>query len=287
MKIAAQVVLLAFLAACQGQGSRVVPLPVLREVPVRFSARLESRQGATAEQKSAQSSAAGDAAAESTDVVQILLDCQYWEVAAPDEGALFAGDVSRTFGRVVSEPEFERACGEWERCGMATRSGRAEFGLAEGGRGELRLAFQTAYVQAFDFQSVGDAIFADPSIAVLTTGLEFEAAARPSAADGATIWLDLSFKKTSLVQLAGESDVRVPGFDPSIALQIPIVFAQDLSSSVELGRGEVFVLGSLAPDAGGRRIVATVRAHHAPPSAVERAAASRDRDAATVADAQR
>lgn len=237
------------LAACVSS-PRITPVQAERPVAVEYRAAYAPQSAERVEPAKDPRPAALAGVPEHSEV-----SCEFVAIDARDLQA-FAVE-GGPFGCVVSRAEYERVRVELAERGNSAPISAPKLVLADGGRGDIAVTNEAAFVRAFKLERAGNSLVADPEVAVAHEGVRFDARSTRTA-DGAFA-LELALTTSRLVRPFAETSVQLgDGFTP-FTLQIPIAFDQRLTANAALHSDEVLVLGGLFAGETSRALIAFVR----------------------------
>jgi hypothetical protein len=272
MKMLPSLLALASLSSCANTGAPAVePLRGASDIAVRYSSRLSgaagiSRIAGPPERAEPIGTDQGDVQGPPGSRL-VLVRCKIVEMDRGDARSMLGSSpCARRAPRDVAEEAF----GALERTGSAKVITAPALTLFDGAQGDIEVADEQTFVEAFDFSEGTDAAgveratIGDPIIATVSEGIRVEA--RTTAIDGGgAVRLELGLRVRDLLDSIPESTARLPGFDASVTVQQPLLYTQHLAASADLGPEDVLVVGGLTTPREGRVLVALVATRVAAP----------------------
>jgi hypothetical protein len=198
-----------------------------------------------------------------SDAVDVLVELVSLPRAVAER--LFAGAPRELGGWRVERAAAETRLAELIEAGVAESLNDSRLSLFSDRSGYISVVNQIAFISAFEVEKSADALIADPVVGVLQDGILVRV--RPMRVSDGTVSLALSLSKTDVEHPIRSSEVRIPGTEHPVTLQLPIACRQELRSDFALRPDECAVLSGLAPSDPERRLLAFVTAAPLAPGA--------------------
>jgi hypothetical protein len=129
--------------------------------------------------------------------------------------------------------------------------------VAEGQRGSILIARQTAFIEGFEIEHEGTSMIADPVVNVATDGMKLDFLAQ---VDGDSIELEIEFVQSELQRPIGDVDVMLPSLHVPTTIQQPITSQQTLRVVPTLEPRQALLLCMPVPGESGRFLIGHVTA---------------------------
>lgn len=234
------------------------PLPAGRSIEFRHLARI-----GPAEAHGAQRAAADPPARPAAvDGPIVRVECTQYLVAAKALPSLVPGETAHAFVRALPRAEVRRVLAARVADGSIRAAARPALLVPDGGSSSLSSTHHEAYVDGFEITRAGAVLLGDPSVATTEEGLRLEVSARIHPAPA--IGVEIALEHTALLRPLLERNVRLPGSDLDIVVQVPFALRQWLASDAELAPDEVLVLGGLVDADGVHDLLVVVDARREP-----------------------